>query len=38
MVEGPYIHHMSEVEGDYTDVIREFTKFVPNLKPDTVTK
>ena len=36
LVEGPYIHHMSEVEGDLTDVIREFTKFVPALRPDTV--
>ena len=35
-MEGPYIHHMSEVEGDYTDVIREFIKFVPNLALDTV--
>ena len=38
LVEGPYIHHMCEVEGDYADVIREFTKFVPNLSPDAVKK
>ena len=36
LIEGPYIHHMSEVEGDYTDVIREFCKYVPGLAPDSV--
>ena len=36
LIEGPYIHHMSEVEGDYTDVIREFCKYVPGLAPDCV--
>jgi len=30
-IEGPYIHHMSEIEGEYVDVLREFTKFVPDL-------
>jgi len=38
LVEGPYIHHMSEVEGDVTEVLREFTKFVPALSMDTVDK
>ena len=36
LVEGPYIHHMSEIEGDFTAELREFTKFVPLLKLDTV--
>ena len=36
LVEGPYIHHMSEIEGDYTAELREFTKYVPLLKLDTV--
>ena len=36
LVEGPYIHHMAEIEGDYTDVLEEFCKFVPNLVFDTV--
>lgn len=36
LVEGPYIHHMAEVEGDYTEVLEEFCKYVPNLKIDTV--
>ncbi|MDO4574104.1 MAG: fucose isomerase [Planctomycetia bacterium] len=31
LVEGPYIHHMSEVEGSYADVLREFAKYVPGV-------
>jgi len=34
MVEGPYIHHVSEVEGAYTEEIKEFCKYVPNIKFD----
>lgn len=36
LVEGPYIHHMAEIEGDYTEELREFCKFVPALSLDTV--
>lgn len=36
LIEGPYIHHMVEVEGDYTKEIEEFCKFVPHLKPDSM--
>lgn len=36
IMEGPYIHHFAEVEGDYTDVIKEFCKYVPNLHFDSV--
>lgn len=36
LVEGPYIHHMAEIEGDVTDILREFCKYVPSLVPDTV--
>ena len=36
LVEGPYIHHMAEVEGDYTAELREFCKYVPGLSPDRV--
>lgn len=36
LVEGPYIHHMVEIEGDYTAEIREFCKYIPNLRIDTV--
>lgn len=31
LVEGPYIHHMSEIEGDYIETLKEFTKYVPEL-------
>lgn len=36
LVEGPYIHHMAEIEGDYTGALREFCKFIPALSPDQV--
>ncbi len=36
LVDGPYIHHMAEIEGDYTEELREFCKFVPALTLDTV--
>ena len=36
MVEGPYIHHVSEVEGSFTDEIREVCKYIPALKIDSV--
>lgn len=36
LVEGPYIHHMAEIEGDYTEELREFCRFVPALALDTV--
>lgn len=36
LIEGPYIHHMAEIEGDYTEELREFTKYVKNVALDTV--
>ena len=36
LIEGPYIHHFSEIEGSHTQKIREFCKYVPNLQFDTV--
>ncbi len=36
MIEGPYIHHMSEVYGKYADTLREFCKFVPGLTFDPI--
>ncbi|MCI5529869.1 MAG: hypothetical protein MR406_07025 [Blautia sp.] len=38
VMEGPYIHHFAEIEGDYTEVIAEFCKYVPNLHLDSVEK
>lgn len=34
LIEGPYIHHMSEIEGSFTEHIREFCKYVPGLRFD----
>lgn len=36
LIEGPYIHHMSEVEGSYTKVFKEFCKYIPGLELDSV--
>ena len=36
LVEGPYIHHVCEVEGDMVPVLKEFCKYVPGLRVDTV--
>lgn len=36
LVEGPYIHHIAEVEGEYEEVMTEFCKFVPGLAADHV--
>ena len=34
LINGPYIHHMSEVYGKYSDVLEEFCKYIPNLNFD----
>ena len=36
LIEGPYIHHVSEIEGSFTEEINEFCKYVPALKFDPV--
>jgi len=36
LIDGPYIHHMAEIEGDYTEELAEFCKYVPGLTIDTV--
>ncbi len=36
LIEGPYIHHLAEIEGDYTQTLREFCKYAPGLSPDSV--
>ena len=36
LIEGPYIHHVSEIEGSFTNEIQDFCKFVSNLKFDPV--
>lgn len=34
LIDGPYIHHFVEIEGDYREEITEFCKYFPNLKVD----
>ena len=34
LIDGPYIHHFIEMEGDYTGEIEEFCKYFPNLTVD----
>lgn len=36
IVEGPYIHHFVEIEGDFTKEITEFCKYFPAIKRDEV--
>ncbi len=36
LIEGPYIHHFVEIEGDYTKEITEFCKYFPTLKRDEI--
>lgn len=36
IIEGPYIHHMSEIFGDYTEILEDFCKFTPGLDFDPV--
>jgi L-fucose isomerase-like protein len=36
LIDGPYIHHMAEIEGDYTEEIKEFCKYIPGLVADSV--
>ena len=36
LIEGPYIHHFVEIEGDYKREIEEFCKYFPNLHVDSV--
>lgn len=38
LIEGPYIHHMAEIEGDYTQELRELCKYIPGIAPDAVAK
>ncbi|MBO5285300.1 MAG: hypothetical protein J6B16_00205 [Clostridia bacterium] len=36
IVEGPYIHHMSEVYGQYSDYLKEFTKYFDEIEYDDI--
>lgn len=34
IIEGPYIHHMTEVPGDYTAELKEFCKYIDDVEFD----
>ena len=34
LINGPYVHHMSEIYGNYAEVLEEFCKFIPELEFD----
>jgi len=36
IINGPYIHHMAEIEGDYVEALEEFCKFIPEINIDLV--
>lgn len=36
LLEGPYIHHFVEMQGDLRKEIKEFCKYFPNLKLDSI--
>lgn len=36
LIDGPYIHHMVEIEGDYTAEIAEFCKYFPGIANDAI--
>lgn len=36
LINGPYIHHMTELYGDYTDYMKEFCKYINGLEFDPI--
>lgn len=36
LINGPYIHHMTEAYGTYADVLQEFCKYIPELEYDPI--
>jgi L-fucose isomerase-like protein len=34
LVEGPYIHHLAEISGDYTNELKEFCRYYPEIALD----
>lgn len=36
LINGPYIHHMTEVYGKYAEILEEFCKFIPGLEYDPI--
>ena len=36
LIDGPYIHHFAEIEGDWTGAFDEFARYIPDLSIDKV--
>lgn len=36
LIEGPYIHHFAEIQGDWRKELKEFCKYIPGLHIDTI--
>ena len=36
LINGPYIHHMTEIYGDYAKELEEFCKYIPGLEYDPI--
>ena len=36
LINGPYIHHMSEIYGEYSGILKEFCKYIPELEYDPI--
>ena len=36
LIEKPYIHHVSEIEGEFTEEIKEVCKYIQGLEIDEV--
>ena len=36
LIEGPYIHHMTEVYGEYADYLKEFAKYFDEIEYDDI--
>ena len=34
IINGPYIHHMSEIYGNYSHILKEFCKYIPEISFD----
>ena len=36
LIEGPYIHHFAEIQGDWRKELQEFCKYISSIKIDTL--
>ena len=36
LINGPYIHHMTEAYGSYAEILEEFCKYIPGLDYDPI--